>query len=367
MNEELIIFIVTMALTFIPVGILLAYMPYLTRRTENFGVSIPASMYDRDDFQTMRTQYKRNMLISLGITTAILGVLCFILTTEMLYILFSIIIFLYLISGFLLYLPFHNKMKRIKQTEDWHDSRKQSYVIDMKFRDEKITLSNGWYLVPAILTIITAAIPFLFYDAIPDMLPMHTDFTGNVTYKEKSIANLLIMPGIQLFMLVLFIGTNYVIKVAKQQVSVENPEQSRQQNITFRKKWSVLLFVMGTLTVLLLMYFQIGFLYEQLLTYDMYVIIGYTALILFGTIWLSVTTGQGGSRVKSNKNKDETVIDRDDDAFWKWGQFYYNKNDPAIFIEKRFGIGWTNNWAHPLSWVLIIGILVICFAPLIFI
>ncbi|HLQ71389.1 MAG TPA: DUF5808 domain-containing protein [Bacillota bacterium] len=30
-----------------------------------------------------------------------------------------------------------------------------------------------------------------------------------------------------------------------------------------------------------------------------------------------------------------------------------------MFLEKRFGIGWTCNFAHPVSWFFIIGILVI--------
>src|SRR5699024_1651964 len=55
---------------------------------------------------------------------------------------------------------------------------------------------------------------------------------------------------------------------------------------------------------------------------------------------------------EANKN-----IDRDDDRYWKLGQFYVNKNDPSIFIEKRFGVGCTINWAHPLSWVFIFGII----------
>ncbi|MBV8199549.1 MAG: DUF1648 domain-containing protein [Acidobacteria bacterium] len=43
---------------------------------------------------------------------------------------------------------------------------------------------------------------------------------------------------------------------------------------------------------------------------------------------------------------------------WKAGIFYVNPDDPAIFVEKRFGIGYTLNFAHPVSW------LVLCLAIL---
>ncbi|MDY0407541.1 DUF5808 domain-containing protein [Paracerasibacillus soli] len=56
------------------------------------------------------------------------------------------------------------------------------------------------------------------------------------------------------------------------------------------------------------------------------------------------------------------ILQHDDDQYWKLGIFYFNKNDPSIFIEKRFGIGWTNNWAHPLSWIIFGGIIFIAIA-----
>jgi len=36
-------------------------------------------------------------------------------------------------------------------------------------------------------------------------------------------------------------------------------------------------------------------------------------------------------------------------SHWKLGLFYYNKEDKRIFPPKRFGLGWTINFANPLS------------------
>ena len=38
---------------------------------------------------------------------------------------------------------------------------------------------------------------------------------------------------------------------------------------------------------------------------------------------------------------------------WKMGVFYFNPDDPALFIPKRFGIGYTLNFANPWSWVVL--------------
>lgn len=35
---------------------------------------------------------------------------------------------------------------------------------------------------------------------------------------------------------------------------------------------------------------------------------------------------------------------------WKWGLFYYNPGDPALFVEKKHGVGWTLNFANRWSW-----------------
>jgi uncharacterized membrane protein len=44
------------------------------------------------------------------------------------------------------------------------------------------------------------------------------------------------------------------------------------------------------------------------------------------------------------------------DECWTLGSIYYNPNDPALFVQKRFGIGYTFNFANRRSW-LILGLL----------
>ncbi len=64
-------------------------------------------------------------------------------------------------------------------------------------------------------------------------------------------------------------------------------------------------------------------------------------LLLAGiTVWgLSKTSGLRDS------------ADPTPDECWKLGQFYYNPEDPAYLVERRFGLGYTLNFAKPLSWI----------------
>ena len=51
------------------------------------------------------------------------------------------------------------------------------------------------------------------------------------------------------------------------------------------------------------------------------------------------------------------------DAYWKAGMFYYNPSDPAIFVSKRVGIGYTMNFANKMTWVVLAGMLLMVLLP----
>ena len=49
---------------------------------------------------------------------------------------------------------------------------------------------------------------------------------------------------------------------------------------------------------------------------------------------------------------------------WKWGIFYVNRDDPKIFVPKRYGIGYTLNFGNRWSWAAVAMILVAIALPL---
>jgi uncharacterized membrane protein len=75
----------------------------------------------------------------------------------------------------------------------------------------------------------------------------------------------------------------------------------------------------------------------------------FLAIMIVGSLEL-VRRGQGGARLAPTATE-PIVADRTPDACWKWGAIYYNPNDPALIVEKRFGIGWTLNFAHRGAWI----------------
>jgi uncharacterized membrane protein len=39
-----------------------------------------------------------------------------------------------------------------------------------------------------------------------------------------------------------------------------------------------------------------------------------------------------------------------DARHYRWGVIYANPDDPRLWVEKRLGVGWTLNYAHPSAW-----------------
>ena len=68
------------------------------------------------------------------------------------------------------------------------------------------------------------------------------------------------------------------------------------------------------------------------------------------------------SRTKASTRADRwptSTIFRDDDRYWYGGFFYNNPDDPALFVPKRFGLGWTMNFGHPRARLFLITMLLL--------
>lgn len=96
---------------------------------------------------------------------------------------------------------------------------------------------------------------------------------------------------------------------------------------------------------------------------------------LFGLFFVVVAViiltrlGQGGTRAApANETAASAsgapVGDRTPDRYWRLGVFYFNRDDPAVIVEKRFGIGYTFNFARPASWIFVLLIALGALVPI---
>lgn len=96
------------------------------------------------------------------------------------------------------------------------------------------------------------------------------------------------------------------------------------------------------------------------------VVVGLVAVLFF----ILIRTGQGGANLaRTGEESDilaqQPIGDRTPDQCWRAGMFYVNPNDPAVLVEKRFGIGYTLNFGRPAAWLLMAFILAVVILPLV--
>jgi uncharacterized membrane protein len=55
---------------------------------------------------------------------------------------------------------------------------------------------------------------------------------------------------------------------------------------------------------------------------------------------------------KTSTDPDMTS-DETSDSSWRLSSIYDNRADPALFVQKRFGLGYTLNFGNPMSWLIV--------------
>jgi uncharacterized membrane protein len=81
--------------------------------------------------------------------------------------------------------------------------------------------------------------------------------------------------------------------------------------------------------------------------------------LLWRAIIALARLGQGGSRMATADGSRLTsstvpIGDRTPDRYWKLGILYFNRDDPAVLVEKRFGLGYSLNFARPIAWMIVL-------------
>ncbi|MBP2071768.1 DUF1648 domain-containing protein [Thermoanaerobacterium butyriciformans] len=331
--------------------------PFITRKTIVFGVHVPKDFLNDKEIQGIKTLYIINFL-TVSLVFMILVVI------RMKNINFAVGgIFIEVIIMFAMYMKAHYEVYALKSKREWSKGKKEIAVVDMDFRKEKIVVFSLWFLLPAAIIILTLVVGIYMYPNIPQRIPMHFNFRGEAdSFAKKSIMSVFSISIVQLIMTILMFVSYKMIELAKQQIDPSDPELSKEKNLKFRRIWSGFVVFVSTLINAILMgtaFIVYGVIRDWQSKIAIFSILP-GLIIAIAAIVISVMTGQGGERIKIDRENDKpSSVDRDDDRYWKGGLIYYNPDDPALFVEKRFGVGWTVNFARPSIWVGIIVLILI--------
>lgn len=360
-------FSIFMFFTILLMGFSIGLTPLFSRQSTPFGVGIPAE-YQRDPFVIKRKNHFAflNILMSVLFGLPLLAVPIYgdFDSSEMIISIYlTVIIFVFIILSFLLQLKYREELIRWKAKLP-KSNQKVKIVIDTTYHETLDAVSNRTLLISQLIIIgFTVALTLFFYDRIPEQIPVHWDINFNVDrYSEKSYLIALSLPFMQLIMVPVLNYSHYAFIQSKQKLSPNKPIVSKKKSQLFRKAWSTYMFIMTVATQLLFSIIQFFSVFNLQISpwWMMVAVVIYMIVIMVGMFYLLMKYGQAGEKLKLGDDDEGDEVyytDPEADTNWKLGVFYYNKDDPAVFVEKRFGIGSTMNMARWQSWVVIGGLI----------
>ena len=344
--------------------------PYVMRKNLHFGVMLPDRASELPEVKQWKQTFLRwSIGLGVGGSLFLLTGLFMNLDEEALTRYFMwiglMIIGVIAIIQVILYSSFHNKARILKAerfsvAEIKADAR---VMVSTGFRHEKLIVSNGWLVVMgSLIILVTALLPVIFYHQIPDVIPVNWGTSTATAFRPRSRALFLLVPAIQLGLLIIFLFVNYSFKATKQLLRPKNAKASLAQNRAYRYALSKMMVVVGIGTLLMTCGLQITMMLglDEFPPFMIWFAIFHSAFAIISIIYIGFKYGQGGERynaAQTTHNNEAHHHMTDDDVYWKWGIIYDNPHDPAIFVEKRFGIGITLNLARWQSWVMLFGVL----------
>ena len=338
------------------------FIPYLVQETIVFGVTVPEQYSKHPSLKKAKKMYTRVMGY---VGLSLLFIMIVInrkmnLSEPIQVILFNCVMFAILVVSMILYWTNHRKISKLKKTEQWGHNLKQVRAVDLTARNRDEMLPWPFFVAPMSITAFLMVFTWLNYDLMPNDIAVHWGPSGEADdWVGKTYFTVVSLPIVMLMMQCMMWGVVDSIKRSAIKLAVHHQEASLEMQLKTRKfaSWFVLLISYG-ITVLFTV-LQLSNIYPELAEGKKLLPLFLLFLIIvIGGVLMLVWNMQKGRRAYTD-NVQLGVTDVDEDRYWKGGIFYANREDPSIFVEKRFGVGWTLNFANPRGYIVFVLPLVV--------
>jgi uncharacterized membrane protein len=206
---------------------------------------------------------------------------------------------------------------------------------------------------------VSLAYTWLHLAELPAEMPVHFGFSGRPdAFRPTTFASVWMLPLLTLVIGGTLAGTALLVAHAKRAVRRGDEGRSLAAQERFRAATTVVLALSALLTSVLLATTSIGAVRiaigaaEALPAFVPALTLVLIAVALGGSGFLALRYGQGGARLEAPVATPLTN-GLADNSRWALGMFYFDPQDPSIFVEKRFGIGYTLNFGN---WKAVVGL-----------
>ncbi|TFB94418.1 MULTISPECIES: DUF1648 domain-containing protein [unclassified Cryobacterium] len=327
-------------------------LPSVTSPTVPFGVRVPAEHAGELTVTRQARIYRRRVLIG-GLVVAGVGVGIFALTGQPVLLPLSVLALVGLWYG-CFYLA-NQEIRAAKAAGRWFEGRHQGIAVDIGLRTEPLRFPWLWLAPAIIITVGTGVAGVLLYPSMPDVLAVHYGAKGlpdRVTVKSVGTAFSLVF--MQIGLTALFAAMAAAIVRSRPDIDPARPVGSADWYRRYKALSAKA--VLGLVAMI-----DVAMLGSSVLMWTGTVTPWAPLVIAFpilAAVVVLVLVLARNNRDRGDVAEPETgLTHRDDDRFWRGGLFYINREDRALLVPRRFGLGWTVNLGNPRTAMLLAGLL----------
>ena len=341
MNDSIITIVITL-FTQIIIFLACTFSPYLSTRGIFFGVRLDNCYKKEQAIKRITKTYWLRCTAAFILSLIVTPCYMFNSNSEK-QVAFAIILSTFVLMGlyFVFFVMAYKQIKAFAYTLERPTEENSKTLVDTAFMLEKNKLRKYFrklYLIPLILIVVSIVYSFLNYSTLPEMLPTHWNLLGEADdWQVKSPMNLVMHSLMQLILLGVLFCVSDQIFTTRGKLDVNNYEASKNSLMCYLRGMGYSLYMM-TLSIILTF---------TLTTFSMIKGTSLGISFMFFCLILPLLAGiyMFVTWFKYRKNNDShtSYSPENKEEHWIWGSLYYNPNDPSLFIEKRYGIGWTIN------------------------
>lgn len=314
----------------------------LSGKRQFYGVSLNSDYFNKEEFKNLDKKFKTLVTVGFLIFTAILLICIYSFKLYEIASIFPILGFC--IYEFCIFIYINNKVKTLKQdlSLDIKDLEleKTKVILDTDFINKKnriIKKYSIYYLVPYIITILVSIYVATQYNSMPNVIPTHWGPSGIAdAYSDKSIfsvfSTVLMSIGLGI---IIYISSVQSLK-SRAKLNTQNIAESKNIHLYYLNKFAITFLILNVSCQILFISILIATVNAS--NINTYVMWPTTITIIISAIYQTYLYYKSPS-----KSKNAIYSVDDDDNNWIFGTFYNNPHDPSLFVQKRFGVGWTVN------------------------
>ncbi|MGO8946333.1 MAG: DUF1648 domain-containing protein [Ktedonobacterales bacterium] len=333
------------------------FIPELSPSGRSFGVRIPPEHQADPAIVHERRQYRLALLV----IAALMGILNELLLSQDSSGLTNLLPLLTVILGILDYTLAYRHLVQIKATQGWYLHQRQAVVVETERATSRVPFPFLWLIPSLALLCGMIVLSVVRYPALPATIPVQFDLSGQPTGWANKMPGAFVPVFLALLETILSTTLAWFLPRTRLQLDPAEPHGSLTTQRLLRHNWARLLLVLAACG-------NASFLLASLVSWGILPTAGtlaavasFVPLLLIAIVLILFLLTQR-SRAKAGVPTDHQLtgsVYRDDDQYWQGGLFYSNPDDPALFVEKRDGLGWTVNFGHPQGKLFMIGLLVV--------